>query len=227
VHQLETFASEANMTASRFLSCTALSLLLANLPAATNAWAEASAAAVCPPIGFADTINYADNPSFETVGENGNPSTCHSPCTAAQESAADEWTIHSDNFGHTVKTRLEPLSVLDPNQEPFGTDPKPQKRMLHITAHGTESGVYQRHFDTASGTKVMFQVWTYVKSGKVAIQPHGGAGGPVAWSTKTNQWEELRVCTDGTVPVDLFVILNQDAAGGEFWIDRAEIRLTP
>ena len=212
------------MIASRLIS---LSLILSGPLMATGARAEASAATACPPFGFADAVNHADNPSFETVGENGNPSICQAPCVAPQESAADAWIMHSDNFGHKVTTKLEPLSVLDPRREPFGTDPKALRRMLHVVAHGTESGVYQQHFNTASGTKVMFQVWTYVKSGHVAIQPHGGGGGPVAWSTKTNQWEELRVCSDGTVPIDLFVILNQDAAGGEFWVDRAEIRLTP
>jgi hypothetical protein len=224
---MRNFAQEATMNASRLISSTALSLIFLSLPVATGAQADPSAATACPPLGFADTVNYADNPSFETIGENGNPSICHSPCIDPQESAADQWTIHSDNFRHTVKTKLEPLSVLDPREEPFGTDPKAEHRILHVVAHGNESGVYQRHFDTVSGTKVMFQVWTYVKSGFVEIQPHGGPGGPVAWSTKTNQWEELRVCTDGTAPVDLFFVLNQDPAGGEFWIDRAEIRLTP
>ena len=73
----------------------------------------------------------------------------------------------------------------------------------------------------------MFQVWVYVRKGHVAIQANGGTTGPAAWSAKTNQWEELRVCTDGTVPVDIFLIYNEDPGGGNFYVDRAEIRQLP
>jgi hypothetical protein len=205
--------------------CLASALAIAGVVSSTAAQAAPSAATICPPFNFITAINHADNPSFETVGSNGNPSICAAPCVAPQESAADQWTIHSDNFGAAVSTRLEPLSVLDPRREPFGTDPKAQKRMLHIIAGGGEGGVYQRH--RTSPARLMFQVWVYVHSGHVVVQANGGNLGPAAWSTKKDQWEELRVCTDGTVPTDVLVVYNEDPAGGDFFIDRAEAREIP
>jgi hypothetical protein len=208
-------------------SSMAIAATLAGLSWATaSAHAAPFAATICPPSSFVNTTNLADNPSFETVGANGNPSICAAPCGPPYpESAAADWTIHSDNFGAAVTTRLEPLSVLDPRREPYGTDPKRETRMLHIIPGGNEGGVIQIH--RGAPAKVMFQVWVYVRRGHVLIQPHGGGGGPGAWSTKKNQWEELRVCTDGTAQVDAFIILNQDPSGGDFFVDRAEIRETP
>jgi hypothetical protein len=197
--------------------------LFAGLP--LSALADPGAGAFCPPFSFVNATNLALNPSFETVGANGNPSTCPAPCTTTPESAAANWTMHSDNFGSAITTRLEPLSVLDPNRVPFGTDPSAGRRMLHVIAGGNEGGVIQRV--RRSPAKMMFQVWVYVLKGHVAIQPHGGAGSTVAWSAKKNQWEELRVCTDGTVPTNALLILNQDPAGGNFFIDRAEARAIP
>jgi hypothetical protein len=198
---------------------------LAGLDWAAAAYAAPSAATVCPPFGFASATNLAVNPSFETVGSNGNPSICAAPCTVPQESAAASWTIHSDNFGSAVTTRLEPLSVLDPRREPYGSDPKALRRMLHLIPGGGEGGVFQRH--RISPAKLMFQIWVYVHKGHVAVQANGGNLGPAAWSTKKDQWEELRVCTDGTVPTDLLVVYNEDPAGGDFFIDRAEAREIP
>lgn len=36
-----------------------------------------------------------------------------------------------------------------------------------------------------------------------------------------------RVCTDGSIPVDMFVVDNQDPTGGDFYIDRAEVKSVP
>jgi hypothetical protein len=190
-----------------------------------GALAAPSAATICPPFNFINATNIAANPSFETVGANGNPSICAAPCVAPQESAAARWTIHSDNFGAAVTTRLEPLSVLDPRREPYGTDPSPLRRMLHVIAGGAEGGVYQRH--RVSPARIMFQVWVYVRAGHVVVQANGGNLGPAAFNTKKDQWEELRVCTDGSVPTNFLLVYNEDPAGGDFFIDRAEARETP
>ena len=53
--------------------------------------------------------------------------------------------------------------------------------------------------------------------------PNGGNQGPGAWSTKIGEWEQLRVCTNGSLS-DRFVIYNQTPSGGEFYIDRVEVR---
>ena len=97
--------------------------------------------------------------------------------------------------------------------------------MLHITSGSNEGGVFQRLLNAP--VKMMFSVWVKVRRGHVAIQAQGGNTGPVSWSTKTGEWEQLRICTDGTVPVDMLVIYNQDPAGGDFWVDRAEARAIP
>jgi hypothetical protein len=73
----------------------------------------------------------------------------------------------------------------------------------------------------------MFSALVFVRRVQVALQPNGGPQGPVAWSTKHNEWEQLRVCTDGSVPTGFFAIYNQNPAGGEFFVDRVEIRETP
>jgi hypothetical protein len=201
------------------------SLGLAQLLTSAVAYAGPAAATACPPSSFINDQNLAANPSFEDVGENGSPSTCSAPCTILKESAADAWTMHTDNFGSSISTRLEPHSILGNKRVPYGTDPKRGANMLHVIAGGGEGGVYQ--INRALPSKLMFQVWVYVLKGQVAIQPHGGNVGPVAWSTKTGQWEELRVCTDGTVPTNALVIYNQARGGGNFYIDRVEVRETP
>jgi hypothetical protein len=118
------------MITCRFLLVMACSATLAPF---SMAHAEQAAATFCPPFSFLNSVNHANNPSFETVGENGNPSICDFPCTAPQESAADQWTIHSSNQRDKVITRLEPLSVLDPRREPFGTHPKAERQRSLVT----------------------------------------------------------------------------------------------
>lgn len=98
-------------------------------------------------------------------------------------------------------------------------------RMLRFIAGGNEGGIVQQL--PSAPPKLMFSAWVFVRRGRVAMQANSGTQGPVAWSTKHNQWEQLRVCTDGTVPTGFFAIYNQDAAGGEFFVDRVEIRPTP
>ncbi len=49
---------------------------------------------------------------------------------------------------------------------------------------------------------------------RFSFRANGGTTGPAAYSTKLNEWEQLRVCTDGTVFADMFVIYNQVATGG-------------
>jgi len=187
------------------------------------------AAGECPPYGFRDSANLptnlAQNPSFEVAGQKGTAN-CPYPCLAPsddpskfRESAAANWRISTDNMKSAVFTRLVPTTV------PHGTDPPHGQRMLRIRAKGGEGGVVQ-HLQNPPKF-MMVSVWVYVRSGFVLLQPHGGAGPVSSWSTKKNQWEQLRVCTDGTVGTDDIVIVNQDPNGGDFDIDRAEARHMP
>ncbi len=72
-----------------------------NLSPAVEA-AALSAATICPPRAFPNTINRALNPSFETLGANGSPTSCRNGCQVSSPSAAANWTMHSNNVGAPV-----------------------------------------------------------------------------------------------------------------------------
>ena len=184
-------------------------------PKATNLNPGAAAATNCPPFSFVNNINLAKNPSFEVAGPNGPSTTWHAGGPDNPPSAANNWIMHSNNAQAPVSSKLEATNVPGPGGA----------KMLHFIASGVESGIYQRQ-DTAPA-KLMFSVWLFVKSGHVGVATSGGTSGPAAYSTKHGEWEQLRVCTDGTVPSGFFIIWNQDANGGDFFVDRVEIRETP
>jgi len=123
--------------------------------------------------------------------------------------------MHTDNSGSKITTRCVPSKVPE----------KGGKWMLQVNATGGESGLLQ--LLGQSTARRMLSVWVRVRSGQVGIQLQGGNTGPAAWSTKIGEWEELRVCTDGTVPSDAIVIYNQAPGGGIFFVDRVEVRNTP
>jgi hypothetical protein len=97
---------------------------------------------------------------------------------------------------------------------------------MGFLAGGNEGGVYQA-VSAAPDQAYMFSVWVLVASGRVAIQSNALSGGPVAWTTKFGEWEQLRVCTNSLFSTNQLVIYNQDPAGGVFFIDRAELRQIP
>ncbi|HEX8846127.1 MAG TPA: hypothetical protein VF791_15860 [Pyrinomonadaceae bacterium] len=187
-----------------------------SLKGITGAASAPAAATNCPPFSFANNINLARNPSFEIVGPNG-PFTIWLPGQPIPPpSAARHWLMHTSNPpGDRVMSRLIPTTVPGPGGS----------RMLRFVAGGNEGGIVQQ-LPTAPA-KLMFSAWVFVRRGRVQIAPNGGVQGPVAWSTKHNEWEQLRVCTDGSVPTGFFAIYNQDPKGGEFFVDRIEIRETP
>jgi hypothetical protein len=175
--------------------------------------AEPSAATSCPPYGFINhpnnNVNLARNPSFERcIG----PQSAYGSFTP---SAAADWVMHSNNYNAKVSSECVVTHAPGPNGA----------RMLHFVAGGGEGGVIQ--FMSSPPPKVMFSAWVFVTKGFVQIQPHGGGGGPVAHSSKLGEWEQLRVCSDGSVPTDAYIILNQDPAGGEFYVDRVEVKALP
>jgi hypothetical protein len=190
--------------------------------------AMAQSATTNPPYSFPNTVNLAKNPSFELADIHGSFTVNQGlPWPSPAPSAAADWQVHSSNTGARVTTQLVPTTV------PIGTDPagkaEGQREMLHIIAEGNEGGVYQK-LASPVPRNLMFSVWVLVKKGHVTIQPNSGVTGPSAFSEKQNEkvgeWEELRVCTDGTVPVDTLVIYNEDPKGGDFYIDRVEARPT-
>ena len=183
----------------------------------TGAPPAPGAATTCPPHNFSSTVNLARNPSFEQVGPNGSPTSWIQGNTIPPPSAAKNWLMHSNNEGDLVRSQLIPTTAPGPSGS----------KMLRFRASGRESGLLQ--ILQPSPSNLMFSAWIYVRSGRVTIASHADSNlqGPIAWSTRHNQWEQLRVCTDGTVPTGTFSIYNQDSAGGEFFVDRVEIRTTP
>jgi hypothetical protein len=173
-------------------------------------YAAPSAATVCPPKEFSSP-NLAINSRFEY-------------CTTAKtwrngdqlpaSAAAKSWYMHSDNNGAKVTSECVPYAPA-----PGG------KYMLHFIAGGGEGGIYQ-NLENAPA-KVMLSAWVFVKRGQVSMQAQAGNTGPAAWSTKIGEWEQLRVCSDGTVPTGMWAIYNSDTRGGEFYVDRVEVRQIP
>jgi hypothetical protein len=177
--------------------------------------AEPASATICPPMSFPNPQqNLAANPGFD-IGS-ANPVSCQGPsCNSYPPSAAADWKMHSDNSGSKITTKRIPSAVPE----------KGGAWMLQVLANGTESGVFQQL--AQSTARRMFSVWVRVRKGQVGIQLQGGTTGPAAFSTKIGEWEELRVCTDGTVSSDFIVIYNQASGGGSFEVDRVEVRDTP
>ena len=188
-------------------------ILLILVPAAVNAGAVT--ATVCPPQSFVNKINFAKNPSFEVSGPNGFPVSWRHDQTVPAVSAAKDWFMHSNEAGAKVSSLLTSANVPGPGGF----------RMLHYIAGGAEGGVYQPLLNAPR--KLMFSAWVLVVKGHLVLQAGRADSGPAAWSTKINQWEQLRVCTDGSVPLDMLAIYNQDPNGGEFFVDRVEVRETP
>ncbi|HEX5683237.1 MAG TPA: hypothetical protein VFY73_04300 [Ideonella sp.] len=183
---------------------------------AASAQAGSPASIYCPPIGFV-TGNTAVNGSFETAqpGVPAGTETCWTPRTGSTDSAAASWTMHSSNGGAKVCSTLVPSNAPGANGN----------LMLKFRAGGNEGGVFQSIPGTA-GKTYMFSAWVKVAKGQVAMQSSGGNTGPVSWSTKHGEWEQLRVCTDSTGATDTMVIYNQDPNGGLFYVDRVELRET-
>lgn len=183
---------------------------------AATAHATSPASIYCPPIGFL-TGNTAVNADFE-IAQAGVPvgtPACWTPRSGTTDSAAANWTMHSSNGGAKV------CSTLVPSNAPYGKG----GLMMKFQAGGNEGGIIQMVPDGA-GKTYMFTAWVKVMKGHVAMQPNGGAQGPVSWSTKIGEWEQLRTCTDSTGITQAMEILNQDPNGGLFYVDRVELRET-
>ena len=197
---------EALSWVSRLLCLCTMVLVIPSL-----GWAQA--ALQCPPYSPPAGPNLVLNPDFETVG----------PCGAVTQwamgngncgtnSAALNWNIHSSNQQTFIATAWVQTSL------PIGG----QAKMLRIVAKGNESGVWQTL--PAGLTKVMATAWVNVRRGHVVMQATAGTTGPNSWNSKMNEWEELRVCTDGTVPVDTILVYTEDPTGGDFLVDRIEVK---
>jgi len=179
--------------------------------AAGSALAQSPASSACPTIAFLSP-ELAENPSFEIAGPAG-PQTCWHNGDPTNDSAADGWFMHSSNQGASVCSKLVQTTAPGPSG----------KRMLSFKAGGNEGGVYQ-YVNLDPAKSYMFSVWVYVRKGQVAIQSNAGVGGPVAWSTKQGEWEQLRVCNNSLFSANAMIVYNQDPNGGDFLIDRAELR---
>jgi hypothetical protein len=210
-------STKANSAATkRFFTTLSLAVIMAG----TQTNLPAQCTSVCPPMSFLSNVNFAGNPDLEAAGPcglyawiangGGNCILAGVPWSAAQL-----WRLHGDNLARPVQSWWEPSTL------PIGG----MVRMLHIKAQGNESGVYQPFVMPVGANSVMFSVWVKVITGHVIIGTNAMVNvGPYAWSTKTGEWEELRVCTNGS-PVNMLFIYNANLAGGEFYVDRFEVKL--
>ena len=198
-----------------FVCSVSVFFAVSTLVPTSTASADPGAAIQCPPYSFANNINYATNPSFETVGPGGPLVTWQNGDPTPVSSAAAGWFMHSSNSGARVLSELVTTHAPGPNGA----------RMLRFVAAGNEGGIYQ--ILNPAPPKVMFSAWVFVRSGRAELQVDALTQGPVAWTTKTGEWEQLRVCSDGSVQPNWFLIYNQDPRGGEFYVDRVEVRALP
>lgn len=188
--------------------------------ASATAMAQSSAASQCPGFSISAT-NMATNPGFELAAANvpAGGSTCWQIGDAVPaNSAAAGWLMHSSNDGARVCSRLVESTTPGPNG----------RRMLAFRAGGNEGGIYQDVRGIVDPARAyMFSAWVFVRSGKVGMSGTGSVGGPSSFTTKTGEWEQLRVCTNSLAVTDILTIYNQDPAGGVFYVDRVELREIP
>ena len=209
------------MTSDRFLirpACASVAAAAAMALVTFAVQAQPSPAAwACPDFSFLSG-NLAINPGFE-VAAPAVPDlvrTCWQRAGDPFTSAAAGWLMHTDNWGAPICSRLVPSDAPGPRGE----------RMLYIEAGGVEGGIYQSH--ALDPTKrYMFSISVKVLAGKVVIASRAMVGGPVAWSSKIGEWEQLRVCTNSLANTDSLVVYNWAQGGGRFFVDRAELREMP
>lgn len=193
-----------------FTVIAAILAMLAMIPAAPGDSARPSSSTLVTPAGARPCepgVNLLKNPSFETVGPNG--AVTDWPVNPSTNSAAADWTTHSSNNNAQLITKWEPST-----KQPGG-------KMIHVIAGGNEGGVIQMLPQGLS--KIVASVWVYVRKGYVIMQANGGAADIYAKSTTTGRWELLQFKTDGSTPIDNFIVLNQDPQGGEFLADLASV----
>ena len=203
------------MTTHRFLARPIAATVAAFALSSFAVQAQSPAASACPDQAISPD-NLAANPSFElpAVGVPLGEFACwQSGDAVPAQSAAAGWQMHTDNAGARVCSRLMPGGAPGPSG----------RRMLAFQATSTEGGLYQAQALDPSKA-YMFSVWVLVRSGQVVIQSRGFIGGPVAWTSKTGEWEQLRVCTNSLANTDALVVFNQAAGGGTFLVDRVELR---
>jgi hypothetical protein len=159
--------------------------------------------------------NYLSNPTFNTVGPNGSPTTVTTAVPGgAGNSAAANWTLFTNTPG-TVFTELLPSSRND------GT------RMIHVRTTGARNGLVQVFQPFNSGpTKVISGAWIYVLSGRVCIGTgNGGNTGCDAYTSTLGQWQYVSA-SNGVIPANEFIIYST-TTGADFYVDEASVRFSP
>ncbi len=170
----------------------------------------------CPPPEFdANASNLLRNSSFEEAGPRGRSASFPGRDGAEDDarSAAAHWTMHTANPA-TVTTRLV-------KSQRLGTG----ALMLHISAGSNEGGVYQLFArDDHGPRRVVASVWVFVRRGRVVLATGNEGITPYSsFSTTTGQWEQLRLCSDGTTTNNWFVVYSTAVEGSDFYVDMARV----
>jgi hypothetical protein len=152
---------------------------------------------------------------------------CSTPKTTfigSTTSANQYWTM----FGGTIGNFPNPGSVVKTQCVPT-TAPGPNfSAMMQVTTNKANIGILQTP-NPIGASKTMFSVYVFVKKGGVQIRSgtSGTTLGSTSHSLKKGEWEQLRVCTDGSVNVNQLVIQGTDPTGSDFYVDRAELYRIP
>lgn len=152
---------------------------------------------------------------------------CSSPKTTligSTPSANQYWTMFGGklglpgNPGSFVTIKCVATTAPGPN---YST-------MMQVTTNKANTGILQTP-NPIGASKTMFSVYVFVKKGGVQIRSgtSGTTLGSTSHSIKKGEWEQLRVCTDGSINVNQLVIQGTDPTGSDFYVDRAELYRMP
>jgi hypothetical protein len=171
-------------------------------------------------LGLAAGSNIVPNPSFETVGPNGN-STTFTGLGGGGPSAAANWLIFN-NSNTTTTTELCPGG---PNCA-GAPSPIDGSEVMHIVTGGLNSGIFTTF--PANNGPVIESLWVYVVSGQAGMGAGNGANTVFEASTAiTGSWVLLsNPNIANPSPISEYIIYSK-AGGANFFVDVAGVNPVP
>jgi hypothetical protein len=154
--------------------------------------------------------NMLQNPSFETLGPDGSPTSLTGKFVLGN-SAAQDWFVWNNSDATTTTELLS------------STLPGGGTNMIHFTTDGGRNGLIQYFLPSSTGPDhVIGSAWIYVLSGQVQIGT-GDDGSTLgdAFSTTTGEWELLHA-PNGVAPANEFIIYSYNGPV-EFYADNASV----
>ena len=159
------------------------------------------------------SANMLENPSFETIGPIGSPTsfTGIGNGGSPKYSAAQDWLVWNNTFG-TTTTELLPSTLLGGGAQ-----------MIHVTTDGDVNGLFQAFLPSPTGPNdVIGSIWIYVISGQVGFGT--GDDGNTNFdklTSGTGHWEFLQA-PNGISPANEFIIYSVHGQA-EFYAENASV----